>query len=254
MAGIAYWLVRRGAIADGLLVLEKARVSSRRRIAPDVFSGEAGIGIAALSIHRLTSCSGAMNIASDCAQFLYDTAKWNDAGHVFWTTSGANDCIYTGYSYGVAGIAFYLFEYGIFTGETRFMDMALNAISFVISNSRLTSRGQIYVGSHDKDIGRASYFANGAAGIGAVLVRLGYQLSDRDIIRQGVDFLDSAFSKYSVLAGQFDGLAGILDSMIDCVILTGDSRFGHYSDEIVEGLNLYAYHGGFNSEVHHPKR
>lgn len=241
LSGIAYWQVARGAVDIGLSTLEKARLSPQRRIIANVFSGEAGIGIAALSIFRLTGSEQAFELADECARYLVDTAQSDRGGHAYWPDPALPDRAYNGYAYGSAGIGFFLGQFGLASGRRDHVDLAVDALDGVIAQARINARGQIRIGSHRTDNGCAFYWGNGAAGVGSVLARLGRQLSNPVMIDRGVQMLKSAFSKYAVLIGQMDGLAGIWDSMIDGALLTGDPELSAHAEQIRQSIPIYAY-------------
>lgn len=241
LSGIAYWLVARGNCDLGLESLERVGKGPNRHRVPSLSAGEAGIGVAALSIFSLTGYEPAMTLASDCAHYIMRSAEQADGSEIFWRSPDASGRVFLGYSTGVAGIAFFLAQFGIAAGNQAALDMARAALRFVSGQCKFNYRGQPYIGAHSSDSRRVSYWSSGAAGVGAVLLRVGKQLSDDQLLFIGCDLLDAAFSKYAVQVGQMDGMAGILDSMSDALLITGDSRFLHYRNQLEEALQLHAY-------------
>lgn len=239
LSGIAYWLATRGEHARSLALLDRARNSRLRLGDPCVFNGDAGIGIAALSIHRLTGAPAALGIAAECADALVRAAAVAN-GRTTWPIAGDNGRAHWGYSRGSAGIAFFLAQFGIAGGDPATLDLALRALHHVLGNVRRNGGGLDIIGAHDQDNGRAMYWANGASGIASVMLRVGLQTDDRALVAGARRLASASFCKYGVQCGQFDGMAGIADGMLDAAGLTGDDEYRELHEHMARGLLLHA--------------
>lgn len=239
LSGIAYWLATQGLHARSTELLEQARHSPLRLRDPSVFVGDAGMGMAALSIHRLTGSAGAADLAAECAESLVRTAGV-DGHRVGWSTLGRPDRLYWGFSYGSAGIAFFLAEFGLATGDGEALGLGVKALRYLVDNVRPNSRGLAVVGEHRDDNGRAMYWANGSSGIASVLLRVALQTDDRVLLTAAHRLAEASFCKYGVQCGQFDGMAGIAECMLDFASLTREAKYLEYFDAMVSGLQLHA--------------
>ncbi|EDX76063.1 Lanthionine synthetase C-like protein [Coleofasciculus chthonoplastes PCC 7420] len=95
----------------------------------DILSGTAG-GLASLiSLYRCRPSQRTLAAAIQCGERLITTAKPMEYG-VGWTTQIAELKPLTGFSHGVAGIAWVLLELASLTGEQRFKTTALAAIEY----------------------------------------------------------------------------------------------------------------------------
>jgi hypothetical protein len=73
-----------------------------------------------------------------------------------------------------------------------------------------------------------------------VLLRVGLQTDDRALLAAAHQLADASFCKHGVQCGQFDGMSGIAECMLDFASLTGDAKYLEYFEEMVSGLQVHA--------------
>lgn len=221
LAGIAYVdaRYRSGALVSQLLATIEE--SPLRYTSTGIRSGEAGIGIAALSLHSMTGDSTAFKIAVQAADYLMHEAIHTQGGHCAWMLTTRTRHIHYGYLTGIAGIAFFLAQYGIYAGDENAILIARKGIEYVLAHAVTDSRGNLSWGKHEKDGRLLPYAASGSAGIGSILARLGKQLNDEYYTLFAKRLVYSSYHRLSVCVGQFDGLSGISEFMVDLQELAG---------------------------------
>ncbi|MDA3308118.1 MULTISPECIES: class III lanthionine synthetase LanKC [Stenotrophomonas] len=239
LAGLATYAAMRGHTLGTEEAVSKISNSPYRHRSADILSGEAGVGIAMLSILRLTGLEQARRTAHDCAQFLKRTAVKDENG-ARWPSSDDKKTAYFGYSRGAAGIAYFLAQYATVEGDAEAAELAHDALKFVIGSAVIDTRGNLQWSPHATDSRLMPYWSHGSAGIGAVLLRTGMLLDAPRYVELANTIANAAFSKLSVCIGQFDGLAGCLEYQTDLCLLTRTAEAAFYKEQLQEGIHLYA--------------
>ncbi|MEI2431367.1 class III lanthionine synthetase LanKC [Lysobacter yananisis] len=238
LAGIAAYHGLHGRTGIAGALLQRAAASPLRYRSANLFAGEAGLGLAALSLHG-NGAGGALALAADCAGYLHRTAIEGEHG-VHWKTGAQAERVQYGYLRGIAGIAWFLSEYARAGDCARSRELSRLAIDYVLAHAVTDAKGRLQWGVDIKDMRLMPYWSNGAAGMGGVLLRMGVLDQRPDYLAVACDLAHSAFSKLSVNVGQLDGLAGIADFLHDLWLVTGEARFRHQLDEVLQGIALFA--------------
>ncbi|MDY1549576.1 class III lanthionine synthetase LanKC [Luteibacter sahnii] len=205
-----------------------------------LFGGAAGIGLAMLSIAHSSHDERAMDVAASVVGWLSERAQKGERDAVFWPTPGGREEY--GLGKGSAGIAFFLASYAADTGSEQSAALARGAIQHVITNARLDARLRPQWGRDETDPRFLPYHIEGAAGIGAALLRTGWLLKEPAHTALGVRLAESAFNKLTVSPGQFSGLAGILEFLTDVSMVSNDPKVVWMRDEVVDGMTRYFNH------------
>jgi lantibiotic modifying enzyme len=118
--------------------LAQARACAKGLAEPkttDIISGAAGIGIFRLNLHAATRAKEDLEAAVRIGEWLAARAIAVD-GTVCWRVDDDETSrIYTGFSHGAAGIAYFLLKLSQATGDARFLDFADRAARFVARNA-----------------------------------------------------------------------------------------------------------------------
>ncbi|HDS1834926.1 TPA: class III lanthionine synthetase LanKC [Stenotrophomonas maltophilia] len=239
LSGISAFAAMRGDYIATERAVEKIAESAFRYRGADIATGEAGVGVGMLSLHRLTGSEKAKVSAMGSFRYLQQTAI-HDATGARWPSNDAKKNSYFGYARGGAGIAFFLAQYAVSEKCEEAAVLAKDALKFVISNGLLDKRGGLQWTPHADDTRLMPYWSHGAGGVGAVLLRVGMQLDEPYFVELAKSVASSAFSKLSVCVGQFDGLAGCLEFQTDLVQLADLTEAAFYQEQLVEGIGLYS--------------
>lgn len=239
LSGIAAYHCAKGRYRLAEAFLGEVARSHLRYRATGIQAGEAGVGIAALSLYHASGLGSALDLAADCARYLASNAQ-DDLAGAFWITSVKTEQVHFGYLRGVTGIAYFLASYALAADCARSLVLSERAIAYVLRQALTDSKGRMQWGMHGKDMRQLPYWSDGAAGMGSVLLRIGLQTSRQDYVSLACDLAESAFSKLTVNAGQFDGLAGIAEFLNDLYLVTRNLRYRHLLAEVLGGISLFA--------------
>jgi len=240
LSGIAVYLSMSGRHEVALGLLRHVGSHVGRFQLPCIYGGEAGVGLAALSIFHDTGDPVAMKIARSSADFLMRTAVRPLDHHACWPAATDGSEAKYGFGSGAAGIALFLGQYGLVTQQMAPKQLARDAVNYVIAAARMDFHGRPQWGVDGADSRYFPYALDGGAGIGAVLLRLGLLLGEVKYVDLAESVASACFSKLSSGPGQFTGLSGILELMTDLSVLRGGSRYRYMMDEMCEGIGLFA--------------
>jgi len=107
-------------------MLDAERIRSDRKF--DLLSGAAGAALALLALYRATRLPGALDKAVLCGEHLLQHRSPSPQGPRAWKTLGEE--ILTGFSHGAAGIAYALLKLYDASGESSFLEAALEAEAY----------------------------------------------------------------------------------------------------------------------------
>ena len=136
LGSIVYGLVRASQLLEAPELLQSAgaaasqldaeRLGADRQL--DVIGGAAGALLGLLALHETTGDIQALERAVQAGCRLLEAATPSQAGPRAWRTLNGNH--HSGFSHGAAGIAHALLRLFRVTGESRFLDAALEGIAF----------------------------------------------------------------------------------------------------------------------------
>ncbi|MCY1077217.1 type 2 lanthipeptide synthetase LanM family protein [Archangium lansingense] len=95
----------------------------------DLLSGSAGCALVLLGLHARTGDSRLLDAARRCGERLLVTAQPCPEGGVGWKGPAGQQPL-SGFSHGAAGIAYALLELASATGDTRFRELAHQALTY----------------------------------------------------------------------------------------------------------------------------
>ncbi|MFI1369189.1 class IV lanthionine synthetase LanL [Streptomyces griseochromogenes] len=251
VAQVAGWIVRRlpaeprtlpglyfgragtaWALHDAALLLDDKRLAERavdlaRRLPtawpnPDVCHGTAGAGMAHLQLWQDTGDSDLGDRMRACADALAAAAVHTPEG-VCWPVPADFDSVFAGttsygFAHGTAGIGAFLLAAGAATGNQEYLALA-RAAADALAAAALLDGDQVSWPAGPGETHPSSLplsWCNGAAGIGAFLVRMWQYTGEvryRDLaIRAGRTVLAGSWQQSSVLC---HGLAGSGEFLLD---------------------------------------
>lgn len=236
LAGIAYTFSRLGYLAKGEEVMDLLFQSSLLYETPDMFYGASGWGLISLYFFVKTKNNKYLEKACQAGEYIIKCSKVSRKGR-FWQNKMDNK-IYLGFAFGGSGISLFLLYLYLFTREKIFLNSALEGIKFEISNA-LDSRDCLYWGRFVGDNLIEPYWLYGSAGIGSSLIRFFSILEENKYKFLAEKAAKSAFSKFTVVPSQFEGLAGIGEFMLDMFQITKNEYYLKKAYEIADSILLY---------------
>jgi serine/threonine protein kinase len=235
-AGIASVFDEIGRRDRATELLDVTQNSPLLRRDPTMFLGAAGWGLTNLDFYARTGESRFLERANDAAGFLVETGKC-DARGCQWTSS-TDDRVHYGFGFGASGIALFLLYAYRATQETLFLEYATRGVDFELA-SAVEAKGRLRWGRYEGALIWEPYLAHGGAGIGSTLIRFYDILQEPEYLRVAEYVAASCYSKFAVEPGQFQGLAGIGEFMLDMYQVTGNELYRSHSLEIADTILAY---------------
>lgn len=236
VAGIAYVLDEMGNRDRAVGLLDMASRSPLLRRDPTMFLGMAGWGFVNLDFYTKSRDPAFLARATDAAEYLIETAKCDTRG-CYWVNS-TDGKIHYGFGFGASGIALFLLYAYVASNEDRFLEYAIRGIGFEFA-SAVEVDGMPRWGRTEGALIWEPYWAHGGAGIGSAVIRLYHVLREPDYLRMAEKVAAASYSKFAVEPGQFQGLAGIGEFMLDMYLETGNDLYRSQSLEIADTILSY---------------
>lgn len=241
LAGIAWAQMEAGRPQQAIETMDLAHRSplldSVRREAPDLCYGAAGIGLADLFLWQRTQEQRFLDRAQVMATALSRTARPDEDGEgVYWINTDGEH--YYGWGHGASGPAFFLLQLYRATGDEDVLALGKAALDHEMAAAILRDDYAVWHRSTNNPI-LSPYWRYGAAGVGSVLIRYYQELGDeryRDLAHRAARYVSS---KYVVFPGQFVGLSGMGEFLLDMAHLTDDRQYLDEAWRLAEGIRLY---------------
>lgn len=234
LSGIAYCFSEMGMMIKAEKAMENAYESPLLYDSPDLFFGVAGWGWGSLCLYVRTKNSYFLNKACQAGDFLLKTAK-RENGYCSW--SNADGVIYYSVAHGASGIALFLLYLYQYTKCEAYLDDAISGMNFELSKGVVTDDYIIWPRSPDSNL-LLPYWRFGNAGIGSALIRFSVLLDDVRFSKYAALAANYAVTKYSVYPGQFGGMSGIGEFMLDMYIFTKENIYLKYAHQLTNLLNF----------------
>lgn len=235
-AGIAYAFDRLGFTERALEVMPLVYESPLRDSDASMVLGIAGWGWTSLHFWDRTGNSVFLEHAVDGGDQLLRSAEV-EGDTLCWRHSG-DGSIHFGYGYGAAGVALFLLELAKRTGEQRFGDAAHRALAHDIGKRVETETGVGWRRYADDTL-IEPYWLHGNAGIGTTLLRFYEQTADPEIGALIRTAADSTCIQFSVLPGQWEGMAGIGEFLLDTARILDLPRYRDAAVQLAKTLLWY---------------
>lgn len=188
---------------------------------PDFFFGAAGWGWASLTQFARTQDDYYLEKAREAGDFLRSIAI-REGEFCIWPSS--DGVLYHSLPHGGSGIALFLLLLHHYTDRQDYLDDALAGMEFEISKAIQKDDYIVWHRTPDLPI-LCPYWRYGNAGIGGALIRFAAILGQSRYEVLADKAARYALTKYSVFPGQFVGLAGIGEFMLDMHAFTGRESY-----------------------------
>ena len=234
-SGMAWVLSELGLTEEATGIINRAYDSPLLLTGPDVFYGSAGVGLASLYFWARTGQQRFLDKATLIGDHLLKTGLEDDAGYYWRNVDGF--CYY-GYPYGGSGISLFLLYLYRDTQDPRYLQYARRGIDFEISRA-VERNGSLAWGREQGDTITFPYWRFGSAGVGSALIRFYEILKEdryRDLAARAARY---GSTKYAVLPGQFYGLSGIGELMLDMYSATGDRTYLDDAQQVARKILLF---------------
>jgi len=236
LSGIAYLLNKLGYKEKALEMMDLVYNSPLAFVSSSLFQGASGWGLISLNLYIETQKKRFLDKACEAGEYVIKSSIVRK-GKCFWKDN-EKDKINLGIADGGSGISLFLLYLYLLTKEKKFLDCALKGIEFEISQA-IEVNGGLRWGRCVGDKLFEPYWLHGSAGIGSVLIRFAYILNENRYKKLAHKASKSAFSKFTVLPSQFEGLAGIGEFMLDMYLFTKNEDYLKKAYEIADSILLY---------------
>jgi lantibiotic modifying enzyme len=236
LAGIAYVSAELGFIDKGAEILRTAFRSPLIHVDASYFQGVAGCGLVSLKFYNITGDERFLTQAVAVGELLKRTSITAPEG-AHWLDSEGEQ-VKIGIAYGPSGVALFLLWVGYIAGREDLIDLAANALAYDVARGR-DQFDDLRWGVDAYDRGTRPYWLFGGAGIGSVALRFYRLLHDPQYLSVAERAARGAFTLFSALPGQLEGLSGIGELFIDMYSATADSHYLGGALSIASTVRVY---------------
>jgi serine/threonine protein kinase len=234
-SGIAWGLEELGLAQKAAAAIDLAAQSPLVLQGPDIFYGAAGVGLSSLYFFRKTANERFLHQARQLGDALIAAASRDDNGCYWPNVDGIN---YFGHCHGGSGIALFLLQLHLATGEDVYLSHARSALDYEIAHGRIDEENAAWDRAKGDSM-EVPYFQFGSSGIGSALIRFAAVLDDTRYRALAEKTANSAATKYAVFPGQFAGLSGIGEFLLDMYCFTGQEKYLNDAFKVADGVLLF---------------
>ena len=235
-AGVACLLAELGHLDDGRNCLERALHSPLLDNDMSLFQGTAGVGLACLHMAAASGDLEYVRMAEEQALRLQRLAENLGPGCV-WPTTGT-DVRRFGMGYGNSGIALFLAHLWRATSDYRWRTLMDRALEFEAAQG-VPLRGGLTWGRFEGDHIAEPYWLFGGCGVGSAFIRCFALTQDERYLTTALAAARSSLSLFSVMPGQFEGLSGIGEFMLDMYKATAKGTYLRAAQRIAQNIAAY---------------
>lgn len=232
LAGIGWAHLAIGQNAVGLGFVDMANASRNPKAQVSLYYGAAGIGMANLAAFVVSKSQRYLNAALELAAKLGESALHAESG-TCWEDNGA---VRIGFGYGQSGVALFLLRLSQVTGDPHWRSMGASGLAYDLSHGHELEAGITTFAAAPTDVTTYEpYVEQGTAGIVKVAIRYGqWEVVDSLVM--------DLHRKYSSFPGLIYGLAGLIDTLVDAYVYSGDAKYLDLASRPYEGLtDLYVF-------------
>jgi len=236
LAGMAWGLAELGYEGEARQTMDKAYQSPLLYESLDIFYGCAGTGLASLYWWYRTRDSKFLEKARELGDYILRAATDDPDGYYWRNVDGGH---HFGYAHGGSGISLFLLYLHRATQDSRYLQYAIRGLDYEIAQAKHEAGYIVWSRTKESNI-LSPYWRYGNAGIGSVLIRFYSILKSERYLRLAHKAACYTASKYAGFPGQFMGLSGMGEYLLDMYHFTGDSHYRNEAMKIAAGVLLYA--------------
>ncbi|MEM8530898.1 MAG: class III lanthionine synthetase LanKC [Chloroflexota bacterium] len=234
-SGIAWGLAELGLLEEAEHIIQQAYQSSLLYAGNDIFYGAAGWGLASLYFYTKTQNNIYLEKACESGNYLIGQA--NREGKVCqWQAPDGE--IYHSFAHGASGIALFLLYLYHYTKQQKYLDYALAGLEYEISQALEEGEAMVWRAKPNSP-SLSPYWRFGNAGIGSVLIRFATLLHDDRYAQLAARTANYAAQGFAVLPGQFVGMSGLGEFLIDMYMFTNKSQYLQQAQALAANLALF---------------
>jgi serine/threonine protein kinase len=235
LAGVGLTLAKSGREEAGRRLLLAATESPLLESDADLYHGAAGVGLAALTLGAALGDEGLLAAAVRIGTDVERRAERRRRGIAWRTEKGS---VPSGISNGGSGISLFFTYLGAWTGESRWLEVARQALEFEFSQVTHTAGYAFWpsVGATRKKQSQSPHVVHGSAGVGAAAVRLYACTGDGDLWEWAQRCAEIATLRWTNKLWQDFGYAGWGELLLDMHAVSGERRFTAHAGRIAEVL------------------
>lgn len=232
LAGIGWAHLAMGEAAIGLGFVEQANRSVQKTTHPSLYYGMAGLGLADLAAYVVSGHHRYLDLALELAAQLESSALQSNDG-LYWEDDGV---VRIGFGYGQSGIALFFLRLSQAAGDERWRTLGKAALCYDLAHGHELEAGVTTFAAAPAGITTYEhYIEQGTAGIVKVAIRYGlWETVDQLVL--------DLHRKYAGFAGLLYGLAGLIDTLVDAHVYSGNPRYLEMAQRAYQGLtDLYVF-------------
>lgn len=234
-SGIAWGLAELGLFEEAENIIQQAYQSPLLYTVNDIFYGAAGWGLASLYFYSKTQNSLYLEKACESGNHLIGQA--NREGKVCqWQAPDGE--IYHSFAHGASGIVLFLLYLYQYTKHQSYLDYALAGMEYEISQALEEGETLMWRAKPNSPL-LSPYWRSGNAGIGCTLIRFATLLRDDRYAQLAARTANYTTLRFTVLPGQFVGMSGIGEFLIDMYMFTDESRYLQQAQFLAANLTLF---------------
>jgi hypothetical protein len=229
LGGIAWGTWELGRESEAIRLIRLANVHPLLKTHHSLFYGMAGVGLTNLYFYLRTGQGDFLDHAEHLAKELLATAL-QDGADIFWQIDGKT---HVGLGYGQAGVALFLLRLSQITGNPKWREVGRQALNYDYRCGREIQSGILSFPGKPGAMTLEPYLEEGTAGMVKVLLRYG-------MVEEAIPLSADLCRKHCVSASYLFGLGGIVDSLVDLHVWTGDDKYLHLAQRPLSGIkDLY---------------
>lgn len=236
LAGIAWTLNELGESERAAQAMDLAYASPLLGQGMDLFNGRAGVGLVSLYLWSKTGQERFLAQARAAGEALLGRATTDSDGLYWPNVDGVH---YYGYAHGGAGIAFFFLKLHQATHEPRYLTAGQAALEYEIRRAVEAADGSITWPRSASELWLSPYWRFGASGVGSVLIRYASALGEERYRILAEKAAQYAAMRFTTFPGQFVGLSGVGEFMLDMHYFTGEGTYLKEAWRLAEGVLLF---------------
>jgi hypothetical protein len=235
-AGIGWTMCQLGLTDAAETACKFANRLGAQTTEANFFHGLAGQGRAYLELYVSTGKKLLLEYAIATAQKIVTSGVRSSSG-MYWPTSGQphGKC---GFGYGATGISVYLLAVYRATGDATWLEAAKAGMKHELSTA-MDAETHLVWKREGSERTKDPYFLTGGMGIATALLELWKVTADEQVLNDAKSALEGAHSRFSVMPGLFEGLAGKGNVLLDFHEATGDELYRSRAWEIAQSILCY---------------
>ena len=232
LAGIGWAHLAMGYDSVGLGFIDMANRSSVPKGQISFYYGAAGIGMANLAAFLASQGRNYLETGLELGLQLKSSAVRTENG-IYWEDDGV---IRIGLGYGQSGVALFFLRLSQVTDDSKWRAIGELALAYDLSKGDELEAGITTFAAAPTGLTTYEpYVEQGTAGIMKVAIRYG--------LWEVVESLAlDLYRKYSGFPGLIYGLAGLIDTLVDAYVYSGDAKYLNLANRPYEGLtDIYVF-------------